>query len=290
MIATTGKPLAEFLLQDYSLERSLEPESLRQLEMSIWALDRWYGRPVQTTELHSGLVNEFLISESTRGQAPHTVNRRRGNILAIWRLAGQRGLTTQMPEGIRRMREPRRLPQAWSLDELRRMIAAAEAVEGEYPNGIRIGQWWGLFLRLGYDTGLRRSDLLEVSVAGMRHGRFEILQQKSQRSILCRVAPATIAALERTIPPDRKKALPWPYSREVFWYHWRQYVIAPAGLLVGRKEGPQKLRRTSATHLEAIRPGAAMAHLGHSTPGLAYASYVDPRFAQSSLLLPPSIE
>ena len=49
------------------------------------------------------------------------------------------------------------------------------------------------------------------------------------------------------------------------------------------------LRRTSATLLECVHPGAAKAHLGHRTHGLAYKHYVDPRLLQQNKPIPPSI-
>lgn len=49
------------------------------------------------------------------------------------------------------------------------------------------------------------------------------------------------------------------------------------------------LRRTSATLFERIHPGAAKAHLGHRTHGLAYKHYVDPRLLQQDKPMPPSI-
>ena len=56
-----------------------------------------------------------------------------------------------------------------------------------------------------------------------------------------------------------------------------------------RGNGLQKLRRTSATHLEAVAPGSATTHLGHATPAMARAHYLDMRIITPLCPLPPEI-
>lgn len=291
MVAPTDSVL-DFLANDYVMDHPLRPASLRQLKLTVWAIDRWFGGSVPVGELTPDMVNRFLATQAGR-LAPKTVNGQRANLLCLWRAAAHRGLVAKpSADDVRRLKEPRRVPRAWRADQLKALMQAAETAsgnQGTYPGGIRIGAWWALFVRLTYDTGLRRSDVLALEVDQVRGGRpFEVLQQKTQQAIVRRVRPDTVAALESTIPPSRRLCLPWPYRIEVFYVHWRQHVLGPAGLPSGRTEGPQKLRRTSATHLEAQHPGSAMAHLGHLTPGLAYRNYVDRTLVQAALPLPPA--
>lgn len=289
MVAPSTSVL-EFLESVYRVDHPLRPASLRQLVISLRALDRWHGSRVSLADLGRDFLNRFLAGQQDRQLAAKTINRQRADILAIWRAAARRGLIERpIGEDIRRLKAPRRFPRAWTLDQLARMIRTAESNQGIYPGGIRIGAYWGLFIRLTYDTGLRRSDVLALRVDDVRAGLFEVLQQKTQCALVCRVGQATIAALEASIPPARRLCVAWMFRGERFYQHWRLHVIGPAGLAPGRMQGPQKLRRTSATHLEAAHPGAAMAHLGHLTAGLAYRNYVDPILANQNRPLPPEI-
>ena len=67
-------------------------------------------------------------------------------------------------------------------------------------------------------------------------------------------------------------------------------VIEAAGLPDTPGNGPQKLRRSSASHLERVCPGSASHHLGHLTPDMAIKHYLDPRIFNEGRELPPPIE
>ena len=95
-------------------------------------------------------------------------------------------------------------------------------------------------------------------------------------------------AISKTIPPHRELVFPWPYRREQLYVHWRK-ILRGAGVPVTARNGIQKLRRTSASHLEAVQPGSAMRHLGHATRGLAEKHYIDPRVAVARPPLPPEL-
>lgn len=282
------RTLEEFFRSDYLLVRPLRSSSVHQLTTTLRVLDRWHGRHVRLEQLSAHLVNRFLRDHAV-DHAPKTVSRRRGDLLTLWRFAAAMNLVDPPPKHIRQVTQPRRIPRAWTRDEMSRMLDAADRAQEYYRTGIRIGAFWTVFILLVYDTGLRLSDVLALTLAEVQTGEFEVAQEKTGEAIICRVQEVTLAAIAKTVPPQREKLLPWPYCREYFWKHWKEHVLLPAGLPVGRKEGPQKLRRTSASHLEAVAPGAAMRHLGHRTPGLAQQHYIDPRIAGSRPPLPPSL-
>jgi integrase len=288
MISLPSLSLADFFQGHYSLEKTLCELSVQTVSFSLSVFDRWHGSPVLLSELQDSLINRFVVDQTPR-LSPRTVKRQRDNVLAVWRYAADPHGLCEPPRRIRPVRIPRRIPDAWTLKELRRMIDAAKRAEGVYPCGIKIADYWELFIRAGYDTGLRLSDLMSLPVDVLRAPTFQIVQSKTQVAIRKRFAPATIELAKRTLT-SRELLLPWCFGRDVIGKHWKKFVLRPAGLPTGRREGPQKMRRTSASHLEAAVPGSARFHLGHSTPGLAEKHYLAPDVCGGELKLPPELD
>jgi integrase len=279
---------SRFFADSYALEKTLCRESVRQKTMVFDAFDRWHGSPVAVSDLCDPLANRFILHQLER-LAPKTVHRQRGDILAVWRHAADEHGLCAPPKRVRRVKVPRRIPDAWTREEWGRIIAAARNAEGVYPCGIKIADWWELFALAGYDTALRLDDLLSLPRDVATMDSFTIIQSKTQESVVKRLSGRTKEVARRTLHVEREMLLPWQFCRWTLGDHWRRFVLIPAGLPTGRREGPQKIRRTSASHLERVHPGAAQRHLGHLTPGLAQRHYIDPRIASAEPPLPPEL-
>lgn len=283
--------LEEFFRLVYIVRRPLKPRSVSSALQTIGLFDRWHGSPVRLIDLTDELLNAFLIDMS-RAWRPRTVRRRRTEILMVWRLALETGHTRRPPGIIRKINVPRRLPEAWTLAELRRLLdaAAAKAFDRELPNGIHEGRFWRAFVLTAYDSALRASDLLALERSAINAvGQILVLQEKTQDGHLCRLRGETLEAIAAIFPPERERIFAWPWRREAFYSHWRQ-LLAASGMRQGPREGPQKLRRTSASYVERNSPGAATKHLGHKSGDLARRHYIDPRIADDERPLPPPIE
>ena len=59
---------------------------------------------------------------------------------------------------------------------------------------------------------------------------------------------------------------------------------------INLRGGTKRLRRSGATAVESVQPGGAMGYLGHQTPGLSYAYYVDPRLLGNGSPAPPPLD
>jgi len=281
--------IADFLESVYLSERAVGQRAAEQLRITIRHFQRWAGRSVAIEKLDAELVNAFLIHGAGRW-APKTVKRQRGDLVAMWNYAHSVGLNDSPVSRVRSIKVPQRAPRAWHLDELARLLAAAAAITGCYPNGIHRAIWWQAVIRVVYDTALRRGDVLMIQTCDIDRLRGLLVhtQRKTGRIILCPLRPETIRAIDASFPPARLGLFPWPYHDRTWHEHWRRLILIPAGLAIGRSEGLQKLRRTSASQLEAVFPGSAPRHLGHAAPDLAYRHYVDPLIAGAFRPLPPS--
>jgi len=245
--------------------------------MTLDALDGWHGSAIPLKSLNEQLLNRFLIAHAAH-HSPKTVARRKAEILAVWRLAADCGIAT-VPNSrlIRRVRLPRRIPEGFTEDELRRMFSGAGSHTEWYPWGSCIGHWWQAWIVVQYQTALRTADMLQLRTTGVLSGQWGQLQEKTGIEIVCAIDPALMGVIERLTPPERQLYFQWGHSMETLYEHWSRYVLAPAGIRRNRANGPQKLRRTAASWLERVSPGMGARLLGHLTPGLAQRHYLDPR-------------
>ena len=270
--------LMHFLHQVYLPSRvDMKPRSFEHLHAVVHKFDQWHGGYVKLNELSDDLVVGYM--RGSPDLSPWTVNSRRRAILTIWKYAHTKGHVDHLWRDIPRMKEPKRIPEAWTLDELQKLLAATDKLEGRYPNGIPKSAFWRALILVIYDTGIRRSDMLALRTDDLRDGSLVLIIQKTAVEILRPLSPETIKAIKATFPPKRELIFDWPHGRNHLNTEWSRIVQA-AGLPGGHRQGLHKLRRTSASHLESVAPGTAGRHLGHLTPGLAERFYIDPRIAK----------
>ena len=81
-------------------------------------------------------------------------------------------------------------------------------------------------------------------------------------------------ALAKMLTPERDLLFAFPWCLGTFYNHYTR-LLKDAGLPSTRRDKPQKMRRSFASHLEAAGGNATEA-LGHSTRKLTERSYIDP--------------
>jgi len=118
-------------------------------------------------------------------------------------------------------------------------------------------------------------------------GTVLVRMSKSGRIKACGLDRTTLATAVRLPVEGDERVLPGPLARRTFYVRWRK-LLAVAGLEVSRRNGPQKLRRTSATFVEMLGVGRATAHLGHRSADLARRHYIDAGLAYEPVL-PPTL-
>lgn len=281
--------LKTFFLDAVCLEKELALSTIDQIAMTIKAFEEWHGGRITWEELTPATMNRWIIDQA-KTLAPKTIKRRRGEVLSVWRYAANEHRLCPAPKRIRSVRVDRVIPDAWTQEEWQAMLAAARSAQGVYRSGLTIAAWWELFLRVTYDTGLRLDDVFRLPARLVENSHLAMVQHKTRDGHIVRLSSKTIALGHSTTPQARKLLLPWHLGRKSFWNHWRRYISAPSAIKVDRRNYAQKIRRTSASHLEAVSPGAAMHHLGHKTPGLAQRHYIDPTIAYGLAPLPPDLD
>ena len=276
-------------IRPYAARRGLGKPQTMQLVYAVGRFGRYLKRAATLADLNAPTMNEWLLSMQEEGLAPKTVKNNRGRVLCLWNDALDEGIIDNEPRRLRKVKIPRWIPTCWSPEEVARLLAVARKVPGRFiKSRVVKAKFWEAFVLFQWDCALRLGDVLRVETATVRgQSVFRLVQSKTNDIVVCQLRPETLAAIEATYPPDRKRVFGSALSRGRTLKDFRRLIEA-AGL--SRETGTTRmLRKSSATAVEALHPGAAMRHLGHRTPGLAYKHYVDPRFISEAKPIAPAL-
>lgn len=270
----------------YRDQLDLKPNSAYQLKVAVSMMDRWHGKPVLLSELSPELIADWLRSLRDSNRSPRTINGRRGAIITIWRHAAKKRLAPRFDvDDVPRLKMPRRLPTAWSVEELRRLLP-----EIRRP-------WLRTFVTVLYETGCRLNSGVLLSWAdwnpSSRLMRLPVETAKTGIEQRVKVSIKTADAL------DLMRPLIWTATERIFPCGpdnrpmWRELkrALKAAGLPHTRRDLFQKLRRTNAT-LTAVASSIEVAQrqLGHTSARQTIAAYIDPTFLpqiHAADVLPP---
>lgn len=261
----------------YALWRDVRPKTLCQYQIAADLFERWAGGPVRLDQLDEASVSAWLRDYAAE-VAPATVRSKRVQLLALWRAAAEDGLCDPPVRRVRSVRVPAQVVEAWTQEEVERLLEACRRLPRRHRCGLRRAVWWDLAIRVAWDSGLRWGDLVRLPVAAVRpDGACTVVQGKTGRAVTFRLSGATLEALAASLRAcPRDLVCPWPASQETFGSQVRVLVR----LAVVRPGTWKWLRRGAATDVEAQQPGAATEQLGHR-PGsrIAWESYIDPTIA-----------
>lgn len=276
----------------YATTRDVEAETVRQYRVVVDLFDRWAGGPVYLDELDELILSAWLRDYAASGVKPATVRSKRNSVLALWRAAADEYLCEPPTRRVRAARVPWTPPEAWTLEEVRRLLAATPRLRGRHPCGLRRSAWFNLAIRAAWDTGLRWGDLVTLRVADIHGDAVIVSQRKTRRPHCGRLQASTQAILAASLKEcPRPLVCPWPASGETFRAQVR-LLVKKAGIRPGTWKW---LRRGGASDVEAQNPGRGLAakHLGHA-PGsrIAELHYIDPQIVAASIdqLAPRDLE
>lgn len=238
-----------------------------------------FGEHLESAPVIGDLTDETVsrwIAHLERSLSQWTIAGHRTRILALWRFAARRDPDMPMPREVRRAPPPEPMPEAWTTDEMQRLLVACKQVrEGK--------AYFKALILCGYESGLRRGDLVRLERSQIsQDGTIARRMSKTSTPHYVRVQAST-AALVLALPGWCPLAIPWgskKYTR--LWQELRKL----AGVSEG---GLQKLRRTGATYVARdYGIDAARDFLGHRTDSM-YKHYVDRRIAAREIKQPPRL-
>lgn len=253
------------------------PSTVAAMKGAIARFSEYVGHPARLDELSDEALDRFAVAMLAANRSPMTVNGLIRNLTALWRYAHKKKQVETLPRDVELLRAPKRLPEAWSLGQLGRLLRACAASEGQVC-GIPAGAWWTAFVLTLYETGIRVNAALQLRSSdldwetGTLLVAAEIQKQKADQAFSLHAE--TLELIRQTHPERRSVLFPWR-GRKRLRPQYRE-ILRRAGLSAGSRDLFHKLRRTCATQLTNVADEkAAQKQLGHSDVGTTR-GYIDP--------------
>jgi integrase len=272
----------------YALERGITRKAAMMIRYRLTHFEKHLGRVAEWSDFNDMTVNIYLATVLAAGSAPQTVRGGRNALLALWRAAFQAEIIDHEPKRVRKIKCPAKRPECWTLDELRTLLATCRKVRGAMKRDRKVRRWqfWRAYVLVGYHSGLRLGDLLALRWSNIASkGLLSVTMSKTGDRLECQLPDEALEALKPLRSNQRQLVFGDLISRGSFLE-----MFARIRFNAGLSGSSKWLRRSGASHVEAIRPGAATAFLGHRTPDLAVRNYIDPRISRQERPMPPSIE
>lgn len=267
-----------------------------------------YGHALRFCDLCDAFAEDFFAwhMQQPRVHSPATGNRSRASLLSVWRDAARRGLCYP-PRHVRKAKVDKRLPDAWSEEQVGRILAAARDCPWQWdrpkfgmaarewsPPPVDASLWLLTVIATLYWTGLRKNALLSTPVRNLDLAAGGLLVPaavQKQRSDQWFELPHDVCGFWSDLDVHGRGLArlgdDWPYDRHENsrWKtlnRWYARLLTMAGLVERgtstRRLLWHKLRRTFATYIYREHGiGEAQRLLGHSSPQVT-AGYIDPRF------------
>ena len=289
--------LREFLLERYAILHNLKQRSVELYEFTIDRFRDFLGREPELSDLEDLVVSKFL---RWRAVTPHkgkiarpaSVQKDKCQLLGLWNAAARKRLVEHFPDLARNIvRVPHRQPQAYTVDDISRMVRVAKTRYGAI--GPAPAAWfWPTLLMSAYYTGERVGSHLEVRWEQVDSNRRTITFLSEHRKGLGRtitraITPQLVQMLdrERRAPGD----LVWPWlEHRAIGSIWPRIaaICKTAGVT---PKGFHGIRKSSGSYVKA-GGGDATEFLTHADGRTTREHYLDPKIVgEASALdyLPP---
>lgn len=289
--------LREFLLDRYAVLHNLKPRSVELYTFTIDRFEDFLGRPAELADLEDLTVSKFLRWRAVtphRGRVPRpaSVNKDKCQLLGLWNAAARKRMTEHFPDLARNIvRVPHRPPQAYTVDEISRMVVVARSRYGKI-GPCQAAWFWPTLLMSCYYTGERIGSHLEVRWCQVDSARRTITFLSEHRKGLGRtitraITPQLVEWLERGRRGPDELVWPWLEHRKAQSIFPRvQKICRTAGVT---PKGFHGIRKSAGSYVKAAG-GDATEFLTHADGRTTRDHYLDPKIVgEASALdyLPP---
>lgn len=253
----------------------------QQYWFAVQDLTKMLGRSPTIGDLTDDNLYRFVRYLQDRPLAPKTVNERTGRLKALWTWLAKKGHVPLFPT-VERVPEPRRVPTAWSEEELRKLFVAIQQEDlpvGEIPGAA----FWTALHASCWCTSERITAMLSVRWEWLRGDRLfvDALVRKAQTGdAVYQLWPEVVETLDSIREPERDLIFPWPYCKATLYKRYSR-ILRRGGLPTDRKHKLHCLRVSHASWVRATT-GESAGNLGHASAETTRRHYEDPRICQSA--------
>jgi integrase len=248
--------------------------TVEKYSITIRHFSRFLCRSAQVSDLEEDGISEFLSLFSESHQ-PWTVTTARKHLLALANYAHRKGLVCEVPD-VMRVKLYGRLPEAYTIEEISRLVAAARHVQGFF-SGVPGSLFFPALFLVAYDTGGRAGVIWAMRWTDYRPDGPALLlaaeYQKNRREQLLRISNETAIALEKIRSPERELIFDLGRCSQMRYYYVKK-ILKAAGLPCGRRDQLQRIRRTTLSLFHEMG-GDATAQAGHSSDVTTRRHYLD---------------
>jgi len=242
-----------------------------------------FSHSLPVSEITDELETAWLQSLVKSGLSPSTVNTRRRSLNTLRTFAYKKHFSDEPPRDVPRMREPARVPEAWTVEEVASLLQATGRLPGRLGN-CSASSWWTALVSLCYWSGARIGDVMasRSDSLDLDRGTWTCTASKTGKQHRYQLHPTCVASLARIHNAGRQLLFAWPYSPGHLFVVFRGIVKA-SGIRYdgGRRMLFHRLRRTHASYCWASDPALAVAQMDHSSARVTQTHYVDPSIGTS---------
>ena len=189
----------ESFLEMMSAERGAAVNTLQSYERDLEdARSFLTGRGVRLTEAAADDLRAYLGHLSRQGFAASSQARRLSALRQFFKFLYGEGLRGDDPTGILDApKKARALPKTLSVDDVKRLIARAEAEAAEPGGNTLLKRRMHVLVEMLYATGMRVSELVSLPASVLAQtGRFLVVRGKGDKERMVPLSRAAVSALE----------------------------------------------------------------------------------------------
>lgn len=261
--------------------RGKSENTTRLYHCTLRSFAKWLERQPTLDDLDDLTLARFLAKRASERSA-FTAEKERTQLLSLARFACDRGLLKTRP-CVPPATLPERIPTAWTIDQIRSLIRATDKEVGTV-DGVPTSLYFRALVSVLWETAERVGAIMGTQVLDYQQGQLLVrseYRKGRKRDKLYSLTLETQHLLDQMVRGKRpsQAIFSWDKPKTMLWHEFGK-IVRRAGLDGGRKTKFHMIRRSSATHF-AARGGDATAMLDHSSPRIAKAYYVDPRFIET---------
>lgn len=268
-VPTQPRTMTDILSVDvehYVDHAGIAKQTADQYRRAVRFFGEFLARPATRPDLTETSVNAWLSDLSTK-RSPTTVKNNQRGITPVWNwLAGQQLVPAYNYRRMRRIRIAPKPVTAWSVDNIRALLAGAADLPGRLNHGPAASLYMQSLILVGYETGLRPSDVRSLRWCQVRGDTIELVQSKTKIAHAVMLTPETSELVTRLRVFGGDLIFPLAKSTQAGWESKLWAASERHGFRRRKGMALGSLRKSHATEIAMVSDLAtAAASLGHVT-------------------------
>ncbi len=255
----------------------IEPITAQGYQRSERCFSLHLHKPAERSDLTEPNVNRWL-KDLAKTKASKTVQNRKRGLTPVWNWLANQGLCARYnPNVLRRIRCENQPVAAWSIANVRALLAGANDMVGRLQCGLLGSAMMQAWVRVAYETGFRPSDMRRLRWSDFSDdSTLRIIQHKTRFPVAKRLSDDAVASLQN-IKLEGDKVFPLTKGGMVRWEKKLWSASEPHGFQRRKGQASGTLRKTHGTEVCRVKsPSEAALSLGHvSGPRIALQSYIE---------------